>query len=98
LFEETAWALAGSGVPFLWVLHCGFVHGGPGADAEEEVPPVPKELRERGGGRRVKMSTQKQSRAREAAAGSSRPYLGVKGTDSWAPPPPCLLLPSWTAT
>ncbi|OEL21392.1 UDP-glucose iridoid glucosyltransferase [Dichanthelium oligosanthes] len=35
-FEEMAWGLAGSGVPFLWVVRPGFVSG-----AGEEAPPLP---------------------------------------------------------
>jgi hypothetical protein len=49
VFEETAWALAASGAPFLWVLRRGSIvrGGGAGVDTEdEEVPPVPEELHE----------------------------------------------------
>ncbi|KAL6594982.1 hypothetical protein ACP70R_048085 [Stipagrostis hirtigluma subsp. patula] len=48
VFEEMAWGLAGSGVPFLWVVRPGSVSG----VAEGEVPPLPdgvkEEVRSRG--------------------------------------------------
>ncbi|CAD6226236.1 unnamed protein product [Miscanthus lutarioriparius] len=51
VFEEMAWGLAGSGVPFLWVVRPGLVSGG-GGGGGEEVPPLPdgfgKEIRSRG--------------------------------------------------
>ncbi|PAN10235.1 hypothetical protein PAHAL_2G080700 [Panicum hallii] len=43
-FEEMAWGLAGSGVPFLWVLRPGSVGGA--ADADGDLPPFPEELHE----------------------------------------------------
>ncbi|CAD6220532.1 unnamed protein product [Miscanthus lutarioriparius] len=47
VFEEMAWGLAVSGVPFLWVVRPGMVSGG-----GEEVPPLPdgfsEEIRSRG--------------------------------------------------
>lgn len=69
VFEETAWALAGSGVPFLWVLRRGSVRG---ADAdEEEVPPVPEELREtvRHRGKIVAWAPQREVLAHPAVGG-----------------------------
>jgi UDP:flavonoid glycosyltransferase YjiC (YdhE family) len=52
VFEEMAWALAGSGVPFLWVVRPGFVSGSGGGAGGEEVPPLPdgfsEEIRNRG--------------------------------------------------
>ena len=51
VFEEMAWGLAGSGVPFLWVVRPGSVTG-TGAGGGEEVPPLPdgfnEEVRNRG--------------------------------------------------
>ncbi|KAL6638997.1 hypothetical protein ACP70R_022727 [Stipagrostis hirtigluma subsp. patula] len=48
VFEETAWGLAGSGVPFLWVVRPGSVRG----VGEDEAPPLPDgvedEVRSRG--------------------------------------------------
>ena len=48
-FEETAWGLAGSGVPFLWVVRPGSVAG---AGDDEAPPPLPdgfgEETRSRG--------------------------------------------------
>ena len=50
-FEEMAWGLAGSGVPFLWVVRPGSVAGGAAA-AGDEAPPLPdgfeEEVRDRG--------------------------------------------------
>lgn len=69
VFEETAWALAGSGVPFLWVLRRGSVRG---AEAdEEEVPPVPEELREtvRHRGKIVAWAPQREVLAHPAVGG-----------------------------
>nr|TKW31296.1 hypothetical protein SEVIR_2G096300v2 [Setaria viridis] len=47
-FEEMAWGLAGSGVPFLWVVRPGLVAGG----EEEAPPPLPdgfsEEIKNRG--------------------------------------------------
>ncbi|KAM3253743.1 hypothetical protein ACQJBY_047687 [Aegilops geniculata] len=46
VLEEMAWGLAGSGVPFLWVVRPGSVHGGAGAD---ELPNgLDEEARSRG--------------------------------------------------
>jgi UDP-glucosyltransferase BX8/BX9 len=66
VFEETAWALAGSGVPFLWVLRRGSVRG-----ADEEVPPVPEELREtvRHRGKIVAWAPQREVLAHPAVGG-----------------------------
>jgi hypothetical protein len=76
VFEETAWALAASGAPFLWVLRRGSVRGGAGAggaDAEEneEVPPVPEELREtvRRRGKIVAWAPQREVLAHPAVGG-----------------------------
>lgn len=77
VFEETAWALAASGVPFLWVLRRGsVVRGGGGAagvDAEEEEvpPPVPEELREtvRHRGKIVAWAPQREVLAHPAVGG-----------------------------
>ena len=72
-FEETAWGLAGSGVPFLWVVRPGSVGGGAAADGDE-APPLPdgfeEEARDRG-----KVATRMRKRARhlqmQASAGAS---------------------------
>ena len=40
-FEEMAWGLAGSGVPFLWALCPGSV----GGDGNGDVPPFPTDPR-----------------------------------------------------
>jgi UDP:flavonoid glycosyltransferase YjiC (YdhE family) len=52
VFEEMAWGLAGSGVPFLWVVRPGLVSGSGGGAGGEEVPPLPdgfsEEIRNRG--------------------------------------------------
>ncbi|CAN6180405.1 unnamed protein product [Urochloa humidicola] len=64
VFEEMAWGLAGSGVPFLWVVRPGFVTG----SGEEAPPPLPEgfeeEVRERG--KIVKWAPQKEVLAHEA--------------------------------
>ena len=70
-FEETAWGLAGSGVPFLWVVRPGSVAG---AGDDEAPPPLPdgfgEETRSRG-----KVATRMRKRARhlqmQASAGAS---------------------------
>ncbi|CAL5066266.1 unnamed protein product [Urochloa decumbens] len=52
VFEEMAWGLARSGVPFLWVVRPGFVTGAGAGDSEDAPPPLPKgfeeEIKDRG--------------------------------------------------
>ncbi|PAN10250.1 hypothetical protein PAHAL_2G081700 [Panicum hallii] len=63
VFEEMAWGLAGSGVPFLWVVRPGSVSG-----AGDEAPPLPDGFEEeiRGRGKIVKWARQREVLAHEA--------------------------------
>ncbi|TKW31298.1 hypothetical protein SEVIR_2G096500v4 [Setaria viridis] len=65
-FEEMAWGLAGSGVPFLWVVRPGMVTGG--AAGEEAPPPLPDGLEEkmRGRGKIVTWAPQREVLAHDA--------------------------------
>ncbi|CAL5089557.1 unnamed protein product [Urochloa decumbens] len=68
VFEEMAWGLAGSGVPFLWVVRPGFVTGAGASDGEEAPPPLPdgfeEEIKDRG--KIVKWAPQREVLAHEA--------------------------------
>ncbi|RCV10215.1 hypothetical protein SETIT_2G094600v2 [Setaria italica] len=67
-FEEMAWGLAGSGVPFLWVIRPGSVRG---AGDDDAPPPFPEELIEtvRRRGKIVAWSPQREVLAHPAVGG-----------------------------
>ena len=79
-FEEMAWGLAGSGVPFLWVVRPGSVAGGAAA-AGDEAPPLPdgfeEEVRDRG--KIVKWAPQREVLA-HAAIGAFWTHCGWNST------------------
>jgi len=79
-FEEMAWGLAGSGVPFLWVVRPGSVGGGAAADGDE-APPLPdgfeEEARDRG--KIVKWAPQSEVLA-HAAIGAFWTHCGWNST------------------
>nr|CAB3456165.1 unnamed protein product [Digitaria exilis] len=62
VFDEMAWGLAASGVPFLWVVRPGLVITGSGDDDEAPPPPLPEGFEEetRGRGRIVKWAPQRE--------------------------------------
>ncbi|CAN6180400.1 unnamed protein product [Urochloa humidicola] len=66
VFEEMAWGLAGSGVPFLWVVRPGMVTGA--SNGEEAPPPLPdgfeEEIKDRG--KIVRWAPQREVLAHEA--------------------------------
>ncbi|CAN6203491.1 unnamed protein product [Urochloa humidicola] len=68
VFDEMAWGLARSGVPFLWVVRPGFVTGAGAGDGEEAPPPFPdgfeEEIKDRG--KIVKWAPQREVLAHEA--------------------------------
>jgi hypothetical protein len=43
-FQEMAWGLAGSGLPFLWVIRPGSVRGAGAGDVDDAPPPFPEEI------------------------------------------------------
>nr|CAB3452460.1 unnamed protein product [Digitaria exilis] len=80
VFDEMAWGLAGSGVPFLWVVRPGLVITGAGDD-DEAPPPLPEGFEEetRGRGRVVKWAPQREVLA-HAAIGAFWTHCGWNST------------------
>jgi hypothetical protein len=68
VFEEMAWGLAGSGVPFLWVVRPGMVTGGSGSGGKEASLPLPDGFEEevRGRGKIVTWAPQREVLAHQA--------------------------------
>ena len=77
-FEETAWGLAGSGVPFLWVVRPGSVAG---AGDDEAPPPLPDGFGEetRGRGKVVAWAPQREVLG-HAAIGAFWTHCGWNST------------------
>jgi UDP-glucosyltransferase BX8/BX9 len=82
---ETAWGVAGSGVPFLWVLRPGLVRGGEG-DATNLLPEG-FEAATRGRGRTVAWAPQEGATA--PSAGSGRTTAGTRPSRVSARACPC---------